>query len=190
MGSNFRESPKRPSKLFFVVLNFVTATSSGAWHCCTNDDVINTCAHDLLVTEPYLQRLGQIAWDGRILVWCILLWGRAFASLRVHDTRTCSSGTNYARDIDVSMRASRILWFWPSFYSFFKTQLLSNGVVNMSSLACHKLTKLLWRTDPFRSSFPSWARALFYHSLLPSQARALLYRTRSLLLSSLSIRSL
>ena len=43
----FVESPKRPSKLIFVVLNFVTATSPGAWHCCTNDDVINTRARDL-----------------------------------------------------------------------------------------------------------------------------------------------
>ena len=30
----FMESPKRPS-INFVVLNFVTATSPGAWHCCT-----------------------------------------------------------------------------------------------------------------------------------------------------------
>ena len=42
------ESPKRPSKLIFVVLNFVTATSLGAWHCCTSDDVIDTRARDLL----------------------------------------------------------------------------------------------------------------------------------------------
>ena len=41
------ESRKRPSKLIFVVLNFMTATSPGAWHCCTSDDVIDTCAHDL-----------------------------------------------------------------------------------------------------------------------------------------------
>ena len=50
------ESPKRPSKLIFVVLNFVTATSLGAWpwHCCINDDVINTHARDHFVTKPYL----------------------------------------------------------------------------------------------------------------------------------------
>ena len=42
------ESPKRPSKLIFVVLNFMTVTSPGAWHCCTNDDVIDTSAHNLL----------------------------------------------------------------------------------------------------------------------------------------------
>ena len=43
------ESPKRPSKLIFVVLNFVTATSPGAWHHCTRDDVlIDTRARDLL----------------------------------------------------------------------------------------------------------------------------------------------
>ena len=41
-GLIFVESPKRPSKLIFVVLNFVTATSPGAWHCCINDDVIDT----------------------------------------------------------------------------------------------------------------------------------------------------
>ena len=35
------ESPKRPSKLIFVVLNFVTATSPRAWHC-ISDDVIDT----------------------------------------------------------------------------------------------------------------------------------------------------
>ena len=31
-GLIFMESPKRPSKLIFVVLNFVIATSLGAWH--------------------------------------------------------------------------------------------------------------------------------------------------------------
>ena len=48
MAGNFRgcyivfmESPKRPLKLIFVVLNFVTATSPGVWHC-TSDDVIDT----------------------------------------------------------------------------------------------------------------------------------------------------
>ena len=50
------ESPKRPSKLIFVVLNFVTATSPGAWHCCISDDVIDTHARDLS-TKPYLQGL-------------------------------------------------------------------------------------------------------------------------------------
>ena len=39
----FVENPKRPSKLIFVVLNFVTTTSPGVWHW-TSDDVINTCA--------------------------------------------------------------------------------------------------------------------------------------------------
>ena len=33
MAGNFVESPKRPSKLIFVVLNFVIATSIRAWHC-------------------------------------------------------------------------------------------------------------------------------------------------------------
>ena len=42
------ESPKRPSKLIFVVLNFVTAIRPGALHCSTRDDVIDTCARDLL----------------------------------------------------------------------------------------------------------------------------------------------
>ena len=42
----FVESSKMPSKLTFVVLNFVIATSPGAWHC-TSDDVIDTRAHDL-----------------------------------------------------------------------------------------------------------------------------------------------
>ena len=46
--SVFVESLKRPSKLIFVVLNFVTAISTGAWHCCISDDVIDTCARDLL----------------------------------------------------------------------------------------------------------------------------------------------
>ena len=39
----FVESLKRPSKLIFVVLNFVTATSPGVWYC-TSDDVIDTRA--------------------------------------------------------------------------------------------------------------------------------------------------
>ena len=47
------ESPKRFSKLIFVVLNFVIATSPEAWHCCTRDDVIEVMhvldlARDLL----------------------------------------------------------------------------------------------------------------------------------------------
>ena len=54
MAGNFRvglifvESPKRPSKSIFVVLNFVTATSPGVWHCCTSDDVIDTRGRNLL----------------------------------------------------------------------------------------------------------------------------------------------
>ena len=44
----FVESPKRPLKLIFVVLNFVTATNPGVWHCCTSDDVIDTRACNLL----------------------------------------------------------------------------------------------------------------------------------------------
>ena len=53
----FVESSKRPSKLIFVVLNFVIATSPGAWHCCTSDDVMDIRACDLLCygTKPYLQ---------------------------------------------------------------------------------------------------------------------------------------
>ena len=47
-GLTFVESLKRPSKLIFVVLNFVTATSPGAWHCCTSDDIIDSRARDLL----------------------------------------------------------------------------------------------------------------------------------------------
>ena len=50
MGFSFVESPKRPSKLIFVVLNFVAATSPGAWHCCTSDDV----------TKVYQQRLDYV----------------------------------------------------------------------------------------------------------------------------------
>ena len=43
----FVESPERPSKLISVVINFVTATSLGAWHCCTSNDVIDIHARDL-----------------------------------------------------------------------------------------------------------------------------------------------
>ena len=57
----FVESPKRPSKLIFVVLNFVTATSLGAWHCCISNDVIYTHSLIFFVTKPYLQILGQKA---------------------------------------------------------------------------------------------------------------------------------
>ena len=46
MGANFRESLKRPSKFIFVVLNFVIATSPGAWHC--DGVIIDTRARDLL----------------------------------------------------------------------------------------------------------------------------------------------
>ena len=47
-GLIFVESPKRPSKLIFAVLNFVIANNPGAWHCCTSDDVIDTRARNLL----------------------------------------------------------------------------------------------------------------------------------------------
>ena len=47
VGSNFRGKSEKALKIF-VVLNFVTATSLGAWHCCISDDVINTRARDLL----------------------------------------------------------------------------------------------------------------------------------------------
>ena len=47
------ESPKRPSKLIFMVLNFVTATSPGVWHCCTSNDVIDTLARNLLLSHTY-----------------------------------------------------------------------------------------------------------------------------------------
>ena len=35
----------------FVVLNFVIATSPGAWHCCTSDDVITprACARGKVI---------------------------------------------------------------------------------------------------------------------------------------------
>ena len=45
------ESPKRPSKLTFVVLNFVAAISPGAWHCKSND-IIDT--HTLNLTRDLL----------------------------------------------------------------------------------------------------------------------------------------
>ena len=47
-GSNFRGKSKKALKVNFRGLNFVTATSLGAWHCCTSDDVIDTRARDLL----------------------------------------------------------------------------------------------------------------------------------------------
>ena len=49
MGSNFRGTSEKALKINFVVLNFVTATSTaGARHCCTNNDVIDTGARNLL----------------------------------------------------------------------------------------------------------------------------------------------
>ena len=48
MGSNFRGKSEKTLKNNFCGLNFVTATSLGAWHCCTSDDVIDTRARDLL----------------------------------------------------------------------------------------------------------------------------------------------
>ena len=59
VGANFRGKSERPSKLIFVVLNFVTATSPGAWHCCTSDDVIDTRVRDLVCnTKPYLRKIA------------------------------------------------------------------------------------------------------------------------------------
>ena len=48
MVGNFRGKSENALKINFMVLNFVTATSPGAWHCCTSDDVIDTHASDLL----------------------------------------------------------------------------------------------------------------------------------------------
>ena len=48
MGSNFRGKSQKALKFNFRGLNFVTATSTGAWQCCTSDDVIDTRARDLL----------------------------------------------------------------------------------------------------------------------------------------------
>ena len=48
MGANFCGKSKMALKLNFMVLNFVIATSPGAWHSCKSDDVIDTRAHDLL----------------------------------------------------------------------------------------------------------------------------------------------
>ena len=55
--TNFRGKSERPSKLIFVVLNFVAAISPGAWHC-TSDDVVYTCARSrsqssLLLSHTY-----------------------------------------------------------------------------------------------------------------------------------------
>ena len=47
VGSNFRGKSKKALKINFMVLNFVTATSLGAWHCCISDDVIDTSARNL-----------------------------------------------------------------------------------------------------------------------------------------------
>ena len=54
VGANFRGNLKRPSKSIFVVLNFVTVTSPGAWHC-TSDDVIDIRARSrsLLLSHTY-----------------------------------------------------------------------------------------------------------------------------------------
>ena len=51
------ESPKRPSKLIFVVLKFMTATSPGAWHCCTSDDIMYTPSQSSsLLTETWTNK--------------------------------------------------------------------------------------------------------------------------------------
>ena len=47
MAVNFVESPKRLSKL---ILNFMTETIQGAWHCISND-IMNTHVHNLLYYE-------------------------------------------------------------------------------------------------------------------------------------------
>ena len=48
MGANFSGMSEMALKINFRGLNFVTATSPGAWHCCISNDVINTHARDLL----------------------------------------------------------------------------------------------------------------------------------------------
>ena len=55
---------------------------------------------------------------------------------------------------NISTRASRVLWFWPSFVLFQDSTTL-HWTVNMSLLASNKLTKQLWHTesDPFVCRF-------------------------------------
>ena len=56
------ESQKRPSGLIFVVLNFMTATQSRAWHYINNDVYKYTRSISFaifLIMKPHLQRLGQ-----------------------------------------------------------------------------------------------------------------------------------
>ena len=61
--------------------------------------------------------------------------GASIASLHVHDTRRYAQ-----RHRDVSTRVSGSMVLAVLLF-FFKTQLLSNGLVNMSLLACHKLER-------------------------------------------------
>ena len=59
---NFMESLKRPSKLIFVILSFMTTTSPEVWHC-TSDDVIDTHARSRSrssLLEEYIE--DAISW--------------------------------------------------------------------------------------------------------------------------------
>ena len=48
MAGNFRGKSEKALKINFCGFKFMTATSPGAWHCYTSDDVINTRSRDLL----------------------------------------------------------------------------------------------------------------------------------------------
>ena len=49
------QSSKRPSKLIFVVLDFMIVTSPGTWHC-TSDDVIDRRARSRSQSSLLLSR--------------------------------------------------------------------------------------------------------------------------------------
>ena len=48
MGSNFRGKSEKALKINFRGFKFRYSNQSGAWHCCTNDDVIDTRARERL----------------------------------------------------------------------------------------------------------------------------------------------
>ena len=103
----------------------------------------------------------------------ISLWGRAFASLCVHGTRSYAQIMHLISQCQHPRISGAIVLAVLLF--FFKTQLLSNGLVNMSLLACHKLEC----TDKATVTYWSVRSSL--------QSREPFFCARSLLLSFLSI---
>ena len=176
----FVESPKRPSKLIFVVLKCVTATSPGAWHC-TSDDAIDTCTLDLRLViffaKPYLRKLGQIAWDKRIVIvlktlsagwqWLQLLANTGKYWPRCHDV--CGQAHHHGLTVGINFRG------WKNFMTAKSTTKIMkiSTTWKLSAIRYQAGTRQLWLLwsawiqCPWSSRSIAFRLSTTVHNLLP-----------------------